>query len=222
MSSSVCLFSNRSQTTSKYGKNTFWQLSYYSVELQQYESILFIDRKAKCSYLWRQPCVWPLIDDKEEPIKTMSVYCSICEYESDLCSNEHYLRSTMKIRPEKNSGMYGIWIFWSFFLCLFFFRPSFHYCSSSVHYCEDRFHITSLSAVHIYDFHIFTVISAYHIINYLPCMWLIYGLKHSKLRFYTRLNLYIELKMAGLPVFDKVGGSSLWIRPSKRKHLKLR
>ena len=127
----------------------------------------------------------------------------------------------VKIRPEKNSGMYGIWIFLSFFVC-FFFRPSFHYCSSSVHYCEDRFHITSLSAVHIYDFYIFTVISAYHIINYLPCMWLIYGLKHSKLRFYTRLNLYIELKMAGLPVFDKVGGSSLWIRPSKRKHLKLR
>ena len=121
MSSSVCLFSNRSQMTSKYGKNTFWQLSYYSVELRQYESILFIDRKAKCSYLWRQPCVWPLIDDKEEPIKMMSVYCSICEYESDLCSNEHYLRSTMKIRPEKNSGMYGIWIFLSFFVCLFFF-----------------------------------------------------------------------------------------------------
>ena len=23
----------------------------------------------------------------------------------------------------------------------FFFRPYFHYCSSSVHYCEDRFHI---------------------------------------------------------------------------------
>ena len=112
--------------------------------------------------------------------------------------------------------------FFVFFCLFFFFRPSFHYCSSSVHYCEDRFHITSLSAVHIYDFHIFTVISAYHIINYLPCMWLIYGLKHSKLRFYTRLNLYIELKMAGLPVFDKVGGSSLWIRPSKRKHLKLR
>ena len=126
----------------------------------------------------------------------------------------------VKIGPEKISGMYGI--FFSFFVCLFFFRPSFHYCSSSVHYCEDRFHITSLSAVHIYDFHIFTVISAYHIINYLPCMWLIYGLKHSKLRFYTRLNLYIELKMAGLPVFDKVGGSSLWTRPSKRKHLKLR
>ena len=32
-----------------------------------------------------------------------SVYCSICEYESDLCSNEHYLSSIVKIRPEKNS-----------------------------------------------------------------------------------------------------------------------
>ena len=184
MSSSVCLFSNRSQMTSKYGKNTFWQLSYYSVELQQYESILFIDRKAKCSYLWRQPCVWPLIDDKEEPIKTMSVYCSICEYESDLCSNEHYLRSTMKIRPEKNSGMYGIWIFLSFFVC-FFFSGLLFTTAQVAFISEDRFHITSLSAVHIYDFYIFmTIISAYHIINYLPCIWLIYGLKHSKLRFY--------------------------------------
>ena len=221
MSSSVCLFSNRCQMTSKYGKNTFWQLR-YSVELRQYESILFIDRKAKCSYLWRQPCVWPLIDVKEKPIKMMSVYCSICEYESDLCSNGHYLRSTVKTEGLKKIQTCTGFEFFCLFLFVFFFRPSFHYCSSSVHYCEDRFHITSLSAVHIYDFHIFTVISAYHIINYLPCMWLIYGLKHSKLRFYTRLNLYIELKMAGLPVFDKVGGSSLWIRPSKRKHLKLR
>ena len=31
---------------------------------------------------------------------------------------------------------------------MFFFRPSFHYCSSSVHYCEDLFH----------EFHIFTVV----------------------------------------------------------------
>ena len=53
----------------------------------------------------------------------MSVYCSICEYESDLCSNEHYLRSTMKIRPEKNSGIActGFEFFCLFlFVCLFF------------------------------------------------------------------------------------------------------
>lgn len=25
---------------------------------------------------------------------------------------------------------------------MFFFRPSFHYCSSGVHHCEDRFHIS--------------------------------------------------------------------------------
>ena len=37
-----------------------------------------------------------------------------------------------------------------------FFRPYFHYCSSSVHYCEDRFIFTSSSAVHVYDFHVFT------------------------------------------------------------------
>ena len=192
MSSSVCLFSNRCQMTSKYGKNTFWQLRYYSVELRQYESILFIDRKAKCSYLWRQPCVWPLIDVKEKPIKMMSVYCSICEYESDLCSNEHYLSSYSENKAWKKFRHVRGLNFIIFFLFVIF-RPSFHYCSSSVHYCEDHFHITSLSTVHIYDFYIFTVISAYHIINYLPCMWLIYGLKHSKLRFYTRLNLYIEL-----------------------------
>ena len=39
-----------------------------------------------------------------------------------------------------------------------FFQAYFQYCKplSSVHYCEDRFVFTSLSAVHIYDFHIFT------------------------------------------------------------------
>ena len=35
-----------------------------------------------------------------------------------------------------------------------FFRPSFHYCLSSVHYCED----TSLSTLQMYDFHIFTAV----------------------------------------------------------------
>ena len=65
-----------------------------------------------------------------------------CEYESDLPSNEHYLSSGET--------------------------------KASVHYCEDCFHkkirqvvlitakialiFTSLSAVQIYDFHIFTVI----------------------------------------------------------------
>ena len=121
MSSSVCLFSNRCQMTSKYGKNTFWQLRYYSVELRQYESILFIDRKAKCSYLWRQPCVWPLIDVKEKPIKMMSVYCSICEYESDLCSNGHYLRSTVKTEGLKKIQTCTGFEFFCLFLFVFFF-----------------------------------------------------------------------------------------------------
>ena len=38
-----------------------------------------------------------------------------------------------------------------------FFRLYFHYCSSSVHYCEDRFHIHV--AFQIYDFPISTVVS---------------------------------------------------------------
>ena len=43
-------------------------------------------------------------------------------------------------------------------ILLMLFRPYFHYCSSSVHYCEDCFHIHTLSIVQIYDFHIFTFI----------------------------------------------------------------
>ena len=43
-------------------------------------------------------------------------------------------------------------------ILLMLFRPYFHYCSSSVHYCEDRFRIHTLSIVQIYDFHIFTFV----------------------------------------------------------------
>ena len=39
-----------------------------------------------------------------------------------------------------------------------FFRPYFHYCLSSVYNCEGHFYIRFSTAVHIYDFHIFTVI----------------------------------------------------------------
>ena len=38
-----------------------------------------------------------------------------------------------------------------------FLRPCFHYCLSSVHYCEVTL-FTSLSAVQIYDFHIFLAV----------------------------------------------------------------
>ena len=41
----------------------------------------------------------------------------------------------MKIRLEKNSEIMGS----NPVQALIFFRPYFHYCSSSVHYCEDRF-----------------------------------------------------------------------------------
>ena len=41
--------------------------------------------------------------------------------ESDPCSNVHYL----------GSGENKAWIF---------FRPYFHHCLSSAHYCEDHFH----------------------------------------------------------------------------------
>ena len=43
------------------------------------------------------------------------------------------------------------------------FRPHIHYCSSSVHNCKDSyitFIFTSLSTVHIYNFHTFTVVDS--------------------------------------------------------------
>ena len=67
--------------------------------------------------------------------------------------------AVVKIRPEKNSGLYEIWThdlcntaavfhsasLWWWVKILyrpekFFFRPYFHYCSFSVYYCEDYFH----------------------------------------------------------------------------------
>ena len=47
----------------------------------------------------------------------------------------------MKIRPEKNSGLYRI-----------------HYFTVQVVFITAKIAFTSLSAVHLYDFHIFTVI----------------------------------------------------------------
>ena len=35
----------------------------------------------------------------------------------------------------------GLWVQIPYRADFFFFRPYFHYCSSSVHYCEDCFHI---------------------------------------------------------------------------------
>ena len=51
-------------------------------------------------------------------------------------------KAVVKRRPEKNSGLYGIWTSaipvqaWIFFQAFFSL-----YCLSSVHNCEDRFHI---------------------------------------------------------------------------------
>ena len=39
----------------------------------------------------------------------------------------------------------------------FFFRPYFHYCLSSAHYCEDHFHLC-LYPQFKYDFHIFLAV----------------------------------------------------------------
>ena len=42
-------------------------------------------------------------------MKIIYVNCGLRnEYESVLRSNEHYLSSS-EVRPEKNSGLYGIW-----------------------------------------------------------------------------------------------------------------
>ena len=49
-----------------------------------------------------------------------------------------------------NSSPVQAWFF-------FFFRPYFQYCSSSVHNCEDRFHIPVFIRSSICDFYIFTV-----------------------------------------------------------------
>ena len=55
--------------------------------------------------------------------------------ESDPRSNAHYLNSSENKAWKKHSGLYGIRVGLNVF-----FRPYFHYCSSSVHYCEDHFH----------------------------------------------------------------------------------
>ena len=54
----------------------------------------------------------------------------------------------VKLKPEKNSGLYGTWTGIVEVMGSNpapyrpkLFRPYFYYCSSSVHYCEDRFHI---------------------------------------------------------------------------------
>ena len=52
---------------------------------------------------------------------------------SDLRSNEHHLsKHCYGIAEVMGSNPVHAWIF---------FRPYFHYCPSSVHYCKDRFHI---------------------------------------------------------------------------------
>ena len=52
--------------------------------------------------------------------------------ESDPRSNEHYLGSSENKALKKISGLCRIWTYFHYF--------HFHYCSSSVHYCEDHFH----------------------------------------------------------------------------------
>ena len=54
------------------------------------------------------------------------------EYDSDLRSNEHYFNRLLTC---------GIWTHDLGDTGAIFFRPSFHYCFSSIHYCEDRYHI---------------------------------------------------------------------------------
>ena len=105
-----------------------------------------------------------------EYMKIMYMNCGLRnEYESGLCINEHYLSSSENEAWKKiDSSLHGFitnqqnnqlligllaqlvehwtgiaevigsnpvqgWIFFS--------RPYFYYCLSSVHYCEDRFHI---------------------------------------------------------------------------------
>ena len=99
-----------------------------------------------------------------EYMKIMYMNCGLRnEYESGLCINEHYLSSSENEAWKKiDSSLHGFitnqqngllaqlvehwtgiaevigsnpvqgWIF---------FRPYFYYCLSSVHYCQDRFHI---------------------------------------------------------------------------------
>ena len=75
------------------------------------------------------------------------------EYESDLRSNKHYLSSSENKACKKFRlvGDLNPWPllhryrrghgFKSRTSLNLFFRPYFHYCSSSVYYCEDCFHI---------------------------------------------------------------------------------
>ena len=68
-----------------------------------------------------------------------------CEYETDLCSSEHYL-SSGENKTWKKLMTSAILVFFSFF------RPYFHCCSGSVHYSKDKFNI------HVFIYMIFTVI----------------------------------------------------------------
>ena len=87
------------------------------------------------------------------------------EYESDLRSNEHDLSSS-----EKKA--------WKKFRPEFFFRPSFHYGLSRVHYCEDRFHI--------------------HVFNRSSNIWLSYI--HSQ---YFKLFMFSWLSYSGCLCWEK-------------------
>ena len=83
--------------------------------------------------------------------------------------------AVVKIRPEKNSGLYRIWTYDLYDTGAVLYQliwthlgwailPYFHYCSSSVYYSDDCFHAHFLNrSSHIHDFHIFTVINKYSV-----------------------------------------------------------
>ena len=84
-------------------------------------------------------------------VKGLDIFCGVNE--SDPRSNVHYLSSSekkawKKFRPVRDLNPWPLWYWYrrghGFKSCtglnFFFFRPYFHYCSSSAHYCKDHFH----------------------------------------------------------------------------------
>ena len=100
-------------------------------------------------------------------VKGLDIFCGVNE--SDPRSNVHYLskkglkkiQACMGFEPITSvilvSQRSWVQILYRLEFFFFFFRPYFHYCLSSAHYCKDHFH-SCLYPQFKYDFHIFLAI----------------------------------------------------------------
>ena len=87
---------------------------------------------------------WISVDDSRPVTNMLSMRAHLPEHCTDIAE-------VMGSNPVKGS---------------FFSRRYYHCCSGNVHYCEDCFIITSSSAVHMYNFHLFTVIYTSNVVKH--------------------------------------------------------